>query len=231
MARAQVSRKTWLSLQVLSGILIIAATVHSYLAAIRLRRENQELRVASDREHIIQPFILPPEYLDEISSAHCATSGVAGKTVLLAFSDRSQFSQANVPYWLNLFKSLEALPGGTVQLVTLDGRDTTATLLRDLSARRICYHVSAVTRPRLFAVMTGIVTLPLTLIVDADQSVRRAAIGRLTPSSLEAVRMGLREGGPPTKKPFVLLGPPDFSVIDAAYHTTKPESLIRGRAR
>ncbi|MCL6547107.1 MAG: hypothetical protein K6T61_17980 [Bryobacteraceae bacterium] len=187
---------------VLAGI---AWRIH--LSNRRLAAENRELRATRNRPLLIRGATL--DLLSETTPILENPSAAKARQVLvLVFSASCRISQDNVNNWKRLVDQVAWRPDQEVWFITFDTWGLVAPLVQTLKERNIAFRVHRTRDPAVFPYATGIVGVPLTLVLDPDGPVQAVASGRLGDDSIHAITSCLNnERASRTERPFFAIEP------------------------
>lgn len=160
----------------------------------RLAEENRGLRAARER-----PLLIRGAKLDLLSETtpivENASSGKVRQVLVFALSAACPISQDNVGNWGRLVEQVNWRPDQEVWLISFDTWGLVAPIVQRLKERGIWFRVRRTRDRAVFPYATGIVGVPLTLVLDPEGVVEAVASGKLDAEALEVITSCLNGKG------------------------------------
>lgn len=165
----------------LAAVALLGFSWYTQIQNRRLHRFTRELLAAREYPYMLTGLRL--EILAE-SELLAASAGISvpfdpGRELILVSSDECGFCKQNLPRWQELLARLEPAPDREVWLLTFNSIELFSPLVDQLERSHIAYRVLRVRDPILFSLRTGIVGVPLTMVVGPDRSVEVICSGGL----------------------------------------------------
>lgn len=164
-----------------AAVALLGFSWYTQIQNRRLHRFTRELLAA--REY---PYVVTGLRLDILAESELlAASGevvaplAPERELLLVSSDECAYCKQNLPRWQELLAGLEPAPDREVWLLTFDSFELLRPVVDQLERSQLAYRVLRVRDPILFSLKTGIVGVPLTMVLGADRSVEVICSGGL----------------------------------------------------
>ncbi len=175
---------------VAAGVVLVAVAWQLYGTNRRLEAENRELRTAKDRPLLLRGAVL--DLLAETTPILENPSRTGAQEVLvLIFSATCGICQENVTNWRHLVDRVPWRSGQEVWLITTDSWELVAPVVGSLQRRGVAYRVRQVENPAVFPYRTGIMGVPLTLVMEPQGTVQVVASGKLGMGAFQAIESHL----------------------------------------
>lgn len=106
-----------------------------------------------------------------------ADHGAVSRTLVIAASDTCPGVQEILPKWRELIGELPGNGDVALTVVNMGGSAVSGQLVEAATTRGVPYQVLAVVQQTKLSYRTGLVSTPWSLVLDADNRVRRASMG------------------------------------------------------
>jgi hypothetical protein len=163
-----------------------------------LRHQNRTL--LSAREYPLVFAGMRLDLLPRVSPLRSSNirSSQTNHKLLLAFDDTCGVCERNIPQWLKLLqRGSGTLTGSEVWFLSFSTTHLIEPLESYLVREGLPYRVMRVNDPMAFGLVTGVVAVPSTIVLDERDAVDMVATGVLSDPSLDLAIARLERGGAP----------------------------------
>jgi hypothetical protein len=189
-----------------AAVALIVSSWYIYVQNIKLRRFATGLLRAREYPYVVTGLkvdILQDSALLQTSPDLSPADRKPVRKLVLVTSDTCGYCARNLPRWKKLLAGLSPRDSQEVWLLTMNTARRTEPLVRLMQAEKLPYRVLAVRDPMLFSLKTGIVGVPMTLVLGRDSSVELICHGQLGDREITIFQDFLSGTGAPGK-PFLV---------------------------
>ena len=187
-----------------AAVALLASSWYIYLQNVKLRRFAADLLRAREYPYVVTG--LKVDLLQDsavLARAPGTADNQPSRRLVLVTSDSCGYCTRNLPGWDRLLAGLSPRDAQEVWILTMNTARRAEPLVRRMQAARLPYRVLAVRDPLLFSLKTGIVGVPMTLVLGRDSSVELICHGQLGDREIAVFQDFLNGTGAPGR-PFLV---------------------------